>query len=171
MNNIYSLFLVALLCFLTGCGKKDSITNLKCCNDINFKTVNPNHKLLFLLPNAITPNNDGRNDQFIALVVDTTTRPSSQAVFSVKKIKIYTLDNHLVYENNNYLNNFDGHDGSGREISEGTYRYELELDDNTATGNLCIIRSQKPCPCRLIDPEPNLPTCYARPSMLGSRRV
>jgi gliding motility-associated-like protein len=67
----------------------------------------------FLLPNVITPNGDGRNDTFRALV-------SREAV----TLQVFNRWGRLVFEQANYL------DGWGTDAPAGTYYYRL----STATG-------------------------------------
>jgi gliding motility-associated-like protein/uncharacterized repeat protein (TIGR01451 family) len=70
------------------------------------------------IPNVITPNGDGKNDEF--KIIDVSRYPNSS-------LFIYNRWGNMVYQTKNYANNWNG---SG--LSEGTYYYILKL--RTSTG-------------------------------------
>jgi gliding motility-associated-like protein len=73
------------------------------------------------IPNVITPNNDGSNDSF-----DLTG-------FGVKKIEIYNRWGRLVYDKENYSNEWYGQNNKGESLPDSTYYYLLQMEDESAT--------------------------------------
>lgn len=78
----------------------------------------------FYIPNIFTPNFDGKNDYFTILNVHGNT-----------SIVIYDRWGNLVYENDDYLNDWDG----GKE-PDGVYFYEITTETNYAKGWVQIVR-------------------------------
>lgn len=69
-------------------------------------------------PNIFTPNGDGTNEYFIIDQLD--GYPNS-------KLSVYNRWGKLVYENDNYLNDWDGtHFKSGNKLADGVYFYVVE---------------------------------------------
>ena len=94
--------------------------------------------------NIFTPNNDGINDFFIPINLDQYPNPS---------IMIYNRWGQLVYENENYQNNWDGfHYLSGEQLNEGLYYYfinpesekfdykDININNSGIFGQVQIIR-------------------------------
>ncbi len=67
-----------------------------------------------LIPNAISPNGDGKNDTFVIAIPDAS-------------LNVYNRWGKLDYENTNYDNSW------GTDVATGTYFYELKLSN----GRLC----------------------------------
>jgi gliding motility-associated-like protein len=65
----------------------------------------------FSVPNIMTPNGDGKNDNFVINGLESGT-----------KLTIYNRWGDVVYTTNNYNNDWDG-----RNIAEGVYFYVLDL--------------------------------------------
>lgn len=65
------------------------------------------------IPNVITPNGDGKNDQFVI---------KGLAKYPNSEISIFNRWDNLVYASPNYSNNWDG-----KGLSTGTYFYVLKL--------------------------------------------
>lgn len=151
-----------MLASLAGCSKNEDLAG-SCCSDKDFQIKNGHAPHVYLVPNVITPNNDGFNDTFIVGALDTSkTAPSRYAVFAVRKLAVFRTTNatQLVYQNDKYQNDFNGHDNNGRELTDGQYYFVLQLDGVAITGNVCIARSLKPCRCRSVDPnDAMLPNC------------
>ena len=63
------------------------------------------------MPNVITPNNDGANDSL------------DLNGFDVKKIEIYNRWGRLVFDKNNYTNEWYGQSNNGEKLPDGTYFY------------------------------------------------
>ena len=74
------------------------------------------------IPNGITPNGDGLNDQFVidALVDNPDAYPNNQLI-------IFNRWGDIVYDAQPYLNNWDGRNKNGQELPQGTYYYVLRL--------------------------------------------
>ncbi|TDX01797.1 T9SS type B sorting domain-containing protein [Dinghuibacter silviterrae] len=66
------------------------------------------------IPNAVSPNGDGKNDRF--LIVGLDKYPNSQ-------LTVFNRWGNQVYHSDNYANDWDGH-----ELSDGTYYYILLLN-------------------------------------------
>ena len=64
------------------------------------------------LPNGLTPNADGRNDNYVILGVDQ---------FDKVELLVYNRWGNVVYSNSNYTNNWSGLNDNGEELSDGTY--------------------------------------------------
>lgn len=73
----------------------------------------------FLLPNVITPNNDGKNDTFLV----SGLRPGSKT-----KLDVFNRWGRPVYSRNEYDNTFDG-----KELEGGTYFYSLFVEEQGKT--------------------------------------
>ena len=73
------------------------------------------------IPNVITPNNDGSNDSF-----DLTG-------FGVKKIEIYNRWGRLVYDKENYSNEWNGQNNNGESLPDSTYYYLIHMENETST--------------------------------------
>lgn len=72
----------------------------------------------FFIPNAFSPNDDGKNDKFVIGEVDGTVQ-----------LIVFDKSGKVVYESNDYRNEWDGRDSSGRMLPTDTYWYVLTLPD------------------------------------------
>ena len=106
-----------------------TICNAACPNlcdmaevEINIREVSINLDSLSI-PNGITPNGDGRNDQ---LVFDILQEFPSQ--YDDNEIIIFNRWGDVVYTARPYLNDWEGTNDSGQELPHGTYYYILRLD-------------------------------------------
>ncbi len=97
---------------------------------ITFLVKNNQEGESVLIKNIITPNHDNIND---FLEIKNTTN------FPVK-LKIYNSLGALVYQNNNYTNNWYGTDFNQSQLSNGSYFYSLEIDNYYESGNLSIVK-------------------------------
>lgn len=70
------------------------------------------------IPNMITPNNDGSNEELNLIG------------FDVNKIEIFNRWGRLVYEKNNYSNEWHGQNQKGEKLPDGTYFYLITLETN-----------------------------------------
>ena len=85
---------------------------------------------------VITPNGDGKNDQFII-----------QCAFeNDNRLTVYNRYGGKEFERDNYDNSWEGTDNSGNELSDGGYHWVLEVflsngDMRVFSGTVTIIRS------------------------------
>lgn len=111
-----------------GCSDSDKVTILLLCDQSGI-----------FIPNAFTPNNDGRNDRFY---------PKSFADSKILHFIIASRTGEIVYQKNNIVTNAskDGWDGmyKGQMLPPGTYTYRLEVECDKAvipfTGTVTLIR-------------------------------
>jgi gliding motility-associated-like protein len=72
----------------------------------------------FELPNVITPNSDGTND-----VLEIQNLPENT------KVLILNRWGNIVFSSDNYQNNWDGKDTSGKNLVEGIYTYKFNTKE------------------------------------------
>ena len=88
--------------------------------------------------NILTPNNDGIND---VLVVKDLGDPN--AYLNPLLLYIYNKAGVLVYQNENYANDWNGVDDGGAQLATGTYYFIAKSKDRRGkTGYVDIIRSE-----------------------------
>jgi gliding motility-associated-like protein len=80
-----------------------------------------------LIPNIITPNNDGTNDIF-------------QLNFQYESIVIYNRWGQQLFESNNNEAHWSGRTTSGNEVPDGTYYYLITTKKETFKGFVQVIR-------------------------------
>ncbi len=92
--------------------------------------VNVESGCQIVIPNVFSPNSDGENDRF---VIDGILGTSNT-------VRIYNRWGQIVYEANNYRNQWDGDD-----VSDGTYYYEVQVDGEPKafTGHLTILNNKR----------------------------
>lgn len=86
------------------------------------------------IPNAITPNGDGKND--VLKIDGIEDYPNNELV-------IFNRWGDVLYKAKPYLNDWQGVNQSGGELPEGTYYYVLRLNVNDGkiySGNMTILR-------------------------------
>ncbi len=90
------------------------------------------------VPNAITPNGDGKNDLLIIdeLIFDALDFPRSELI-------IFNRWGDIVFNASPYNNDWDGKSNGGVDLPEGTYYYVLRLDTvegEVMKGDITILR-------------------------------
>lgn len=92
------------------------VENISGCVDSAEQTivVNP-----FWLPNAFTPNNDGRNEVFFD--------PGFNMDYSGFKLRIFNRWGQMLYQSDSPSSPWDGSDGRGGLAPQGTYVYSLSV--------------------------------------------
>jgi gliding motility-associated-like protein len=112
-----------------GCSASDEINVRLSCDNSNLN-----------LPNAFTPNNDGRNDILY---------PKSTGIYSIQSFVIYNRQGEVVFRNGNFPPNVQsaGWNGlyKGVPAAVGSYVYEISCICNNNnvlrfTGNITLIR-------------------------------
>jgi gliding motility-associated-like protein len=112
-----------------GCTASDEVAIRLSCDNSNLN-----------LPNAFTPNNDGRNDIIY---------PKSTGIYSIVSFVIYNRMGEVVFRNGNFMPNVQsaGWNGmfKGIPAAAGTYVYEISCicNNNNALrfrGNITLIR-------------------------------
>ena len=74
----------------------------------------------FFLPQGISPNGDGRNDNFNLLAVN--------ASYGIDKLTVFNRYGRIVYEKSNYVDEWMGQDKNGNKLPTATYFYVLQLN-------------------------------------------
>ena len=91
------------------------------------------------IPNTITPNGDGANDQLVFDIL--LFNPAED--FPDNEIVIFNRWGDIIYEAKPYNNDWSGLNMDGTEIPEGTYYYVLRLNisrGNIVRGDITVIR-------------------------------
>ncbi|MEZ4936873.1 MAG: gliding motility-associated C-terminal domain-containing protein [Crocinitomicaceae bacterium] len=82
-----------------------------------------------IIPNVITPNGDGMNENF-----------TIEGLLPNTKVTILNRWGNLIYESDNYDNQWDGTDMGGLKVSDGEYFYVIITpQDETYQGNVRIL--------------------------------
>ena len=74
--------------------------------------------VICLIPEGISPNNDGYNDSF------------ELKGYDVKSLKIYNRYGKLVFSTTNYNDTWEGQSNDGNKLPVGTYFYHMVYDEN-----------------------------------------
>ncbi|MCB0479156.1 MAG: gliding motility-associated C-terminal domain-containing protein [Crocinitomicaceae bacterium] len=88
------------------------------CTDTAFIHIYVNPSQTILIPNAFTPNGDGKNDQLFPIILD---------VLSFD-FRIFNRYGKLIYESNTYGDKWDG-TYKGNIVQDGVYVYQLKYVD------------------------------------------
>jgi len=105
------------------------LTVMSCADTVNSTLLLTVKDCNLKIPNVITPNGDGRNDQFVIKGLD--HYPGSQ-------LHIMDRNGQIVFESMDYQNNWEA-----ANIPAGTYFYRLQLNDSKNSeknGTITIIR-------------------------------
>jgi gliding motility-associated-like protein len=76
------------------------------------------------MPTAFSPNEDGNNDRFVIHGIE---------VYPNNSIIVFNRWGNIVYKNDGYKNDWDGHSNNGIELPDGTYFVILETDKGVKT--------------------------------------
>jgi gliding motility-associated-like protein len=86
----------------------------------------------FIGKRVITPNNDGANDVFTISCADNRSYALS----------IFNRWGEMVFETNNYMNDWEGIDMQGEALNEGAYYWVLDTSDRIYQGTVTLLRNQ-----------------------------
>ena len=90
------------------------------------------------IPNAITPNGDGKNDFFMVPAIE-----QQPEAYPNSELTIFNRWGDILYQKSPYTNDWDGRNNIGSLITEGTYYYVLRLDTREGEvlkGDITILR-------------------------------
>jgi gliding motility-associated-like protein len=88
-----------------------------CAFEIFSEQVPVYNQCPLVTPNVITPNNDNTNDFFIVRNLEDYDRVN---------IKIINRWGNLIYENEDYQNDWNGKAVNGQDLTEGVYYYTVQ---------------------------------------------
>ena len=86
----------------------------QCAKTITSPNIRVYNKCPLVVPNILTLNNDGTND-FLVI--------KNWEDYNQVSIQIFNRWGNLIYEKDNYLNDWNGTDMSGKALEEGVYFY------------------------------------------------
>lgn len=92
------------------------VTNAQGCNANITKLIQVFNTLI--VPNVLTANNDGTNDTFVIKGLEPNTR-----------VVLVNRWGNIVFESDNYLNDWAGFSSSGERLSSGVYTYFIKTPD------------------------------------------
>lgn len=105
------------------------------CNPVTVTPPAPNttpQNPIITIPNVFSPNGDGTNDVFII---------DSLLYYPTKVLTIYNRWGNVVYEDNDYQNNWGGANMDGTPLNTGTYYYILDIgEEKKRVGFLSLFR-------------------------------
>lgn len=82
------------------------------------------------IPQAVTPNDDGKNDYFELYSLDEVTC----------SIQIFNRWGQVVYENENYQNEWYGQNANGEQLENDTYFYVISIDDSLNYNGYVVLK-------------------------------
>ena len=120
MNHINTLILLGIVIF-AGCKKND--VSFPCnCDKKPLNYAKDSSRIV--MPNAFTPNNDGRNDRFLII--------KHENIVGNFELTVYQ-DGQPVFTTTSSIVGWDGSDNNGDTIKSGRYYYKINF--TTASGN------------------------------------
>ncbi len=87
------------------------------CNATQDNAIVTTDPCIINIPNVFTPNSDGINDFFVVDGLD---------IYKDTYLRIYNRWGQLVYEKQDYQNDWDGTNMNGSKVADGTYFYILD---------------------------------------------
>ena len=116
----------------TDLGSGDNVVKWKISNSCGFTEDEIKITVInLMIPNAISPNADGKNDFFVISDLDK---------YNTVQITVFNRWGAMVFEDDNYKNNWQGTNMQNVPLTEDTYFYTLKLDGTTKTGFIIIKR-------------------------------
>jgi len=100
---------------------------------VSYTNVITQYPYLCEVPGAISPNDDGKNDQWVLDYLANRT--------GIEIVEIFDRRGVLVYDKENYRNEFIGKNNDGNDLPAAAYYYVIKLkDDSKLTGWLYLTR-------------------------------
>ena len=84
-----------------------------------------------IVPNGFSPNGDGVNDNF---------EINGLEEYSLVKINVFNRWGNLVYDSDDYKNNWNGKNMSGEDLSDDTYFFTLEIPNKNNIKGYVVIK-------------------------------
>ena len=115
-------------------GEEKGIYTLTITNSLGCATTNTFEVLntLCKIPKGVSPNEDGNNDTF-----------DLSGFSNLEKVKIFNRYGVLVYELDNYINQWKGQDKNGKLLPSGTYYYLLNFtNEESKTGWVYLLTEE-----------------------------
>ncbi len=84
------------------------------------------------IPQAITPNDDGKNDFFELYSIDEV----------ICSVQIFNRWGQIVYENSDYQNEWFGQNMSGKQLENDTYFYVILIDDSISYNGYVVLKKK-----------------------------
>ncbi len=85
------------------------------------------------VPNGFSPNNDGVNDYFAI---------TGLSEFSFVRLNVFNRWGNQVYRNSDYKNNWDGRSTEGKELTDDTYYYILNVSEEISFKGFIILKRE-----------------------------
>ncbi len=84
-----------------------------------------------IIPNGFSPNGDGVNDTFVINGLDE---------FTNVKINLFNRWGSMIYDSNDYKNNWNGKNLSGEEVTDDTYYYTIEIPNKKTYKGYVVLK-------------------------------
>ncbi len=105
---------------------------LGCTNETQVKVTVEDTSIVLVVPNTITPNNDGFNDSWVLSGIEK---------FTSVEVCVYNSYGKLILQTNNYTNNWKG-TYKGKKLPDGVYPYRILADGEEMKGLLNILNGE-----------------------------
>jgi gliding motility-associated-like protein len=97
-----------------------TITDQNGCQDVETVDIQVVDDFSLVIPNLITPNDDGYND---------TWQIENIIFYEGCQVRIFDRWGTEVFSSSDYQNDWDGTSNDGGELSEGTYYYVIDCEN------------------------------------------
>lgn len=96
------------------------VTSVNGCVDTTYRIIEIKKFFTLYIPNAFTPNDDGRNDLLIL---------KGEGVMDFR-FRVFNRRGQMVFQSRNIANSWNGaHLDTGKQVPEGAYMYDLRVED------------------------------------------
>jgi gliding motility-associated-like protein len=115
-----------------GLGAGDNVLRWKITGSCDYTQSDIRITVLDLaLPNAFSPNGDGKNDYF---------EVPNISLYTKVELTVINRWGSVVFENRNYDNTWNGTNQQNQPLAEDSYFYTIKLDDKTTNGFVILKR-------------------------------